>query len=79
MKPVRYPSLYCSFPEDDGHDRKLRRGSSDQRPMSNEEVLREAVAAFNDEDRTAIDRLLAPEVEVVNALSDIRSGVRQPA
>jgi ketosteroid isomerase-like protein len=40
--------------------------------MSNEELLREAVAAFNREDRSAIDRILDPEVELVNALSDIR-------
>jgi ketosteroid isomerase-like protein len=40
--------------------------------MNNEELLREAVDAFNREDRGAIDRLLDPEVELVNALSEIR-------
>jgi len=40
--------------------------------MSNEEILREAVSAFNGEDRSAIDRLLAPDVQMINALSDIR-------
>ena len=40
--------------------------------MRNEEVLREAVSAFNRQDRGAIDRVLAPDVEMVNALSEIR-------
>ena len=40
--------------------------------MTNEEVLREAVSAFNRGDRGAIDRLLAPDVELINALSEIR-------
>jgi ketosteroid isomerase-like protein len=40
--------------------------------MTNEELLREAVEAFNREDRAAIQRLLAPDVELVNALSEIR-------
>ena len=40
--------------------------------MTNEEILREAVSAFNRQDRGAIDRLLAADVEMVNALSDIR-------
>jgi ketosteroid isomerase-like protein len=40
--------------------------------MTNEEILREAVSALNRQDRGAIDRLLAADVQMVNALSDIR-------
>jgi len=40
--------------------------------MRNEELLREAVAAFNRSDRAAIDRLLDPAFVLASPLSDMR-------